>query len=165
MTLALDPLTWLPNQELFRARLAAILAGAQASRLALLHVDLDRFQDVNDLLGWDTGDLLLRETAARMARALPRGALLGHLGGDDFVALIEVAEPQHAVRLVRALLDACREPFVIDCLSLQVTASVGIAFSCRLRNAADLIENAGYCLFRAKVAGRNRCYPCRTPRP
>lgn len=166
MTPALDPLTWLPNQQLFRARLAEALGGTQAPRLALLHVDLDRFQDVNDFLGWDTGDLLLRETAARMARALPRGALLGHLGGDDFAALIEAAEPQHAVRLGRALLDAFRVPFVIDCLSLQVTASVGIAFSGRLRrSAADLVESAGYCLFRAKVAGRNRCYPCRTPHP
>jgi diguanylate cyclase (GGDEF)-like protein len=165
MTPALDPLTWLPKQQLFRARLCAVLAGAQAPRLALLYVDLDRFQDVNELLGWDTGDLLLRETAARMARALPRSVLLGHLGGDDFAALVEAAEPQHAVRLGRALLDACREPFLIDCLSLQVTASVGIAFAWRLRNAADLIENACYCLFRAKVAGRNRCYPCRTPHP
>ncbi|HEX6155347.1 MAG TPA: GGDEF domain-containing protein, partial [Burkholderiales bacterium] len=143
---ALDPLTWLPNQQLFRARLASVLAGTQGARLALLHVDLDRFRDVNELLGWDTGDLLLRETAARMARALPRGAMLGHLGGDDFAALVEAPEPQHAVRLGRALLDACREPFLIDCLSLRVTASVGIGFSCRLRNAADLIENACYCL-------------------
>jgi diguanylate cyclase (GGDEF)-like protein len=159
---ALDPLTWLPNQDLFRARLERLLAGGQPQRVALLHVDLDRFQDVNDLLGRDTGDLVLREAAARIARAFPRGALLGHFGGDDFAALIEAAELAHAARLARVLLDACREPFVIDCLSLRLTASVGIAFSSsRAPDAASLIAQACYALYRAKIAGRDRCYPSR----
>ena len=162
MAPALDPLTWLPNQELFRARLGQLLNGGR--RVALLHIDLDWFQDVNDLLGLDTGDLVLREVAARIARAFPRGALLGHFGGDDFAAVIEAADPAHAARLARALLGACREPFVVDCLSLRLTASVGIAFSSgRSTNAAGLIAHACYALYRAKVAGRDRCYPGRAP--
>lgn len=156
----LDPLTWLPNQELFRARLGQVLRSGQ--RVALLHIDLDWFQDVNDLLGPDTGDVVLREAAARIARALPKGALLGHLGGDDFAAAVEAAEPAHAARLARVLLDACRQPFVVDCLSLRLTVSVGMAFSTgRAPDAAGLIAHACSALYRAKVAGRDRCYPGR----
>jgi diguanylate cyclase (GGDEF)-like protein len=157
---ALDPLTWLPNQDLFRARLGRVLDSGQ--RIALLHIDLDWFQDVNDLLGPDTGDLVLREAAARIARALPKGALLGHLGGDDFAAVVAATELAHAARLARVLLDACRQPFVVDCLSLRLTASVGMAFS-NGRDAAGLIAHACSALYRAKVAGRDRCYPGRIP--
>jgi len=161
---ALDPLTWLPNQQLFRARLDQVLAASRVPRVALLHIDLDRFRDVNDLLGHDTGDQVLREAAARIARAFPSGALLGHFGGDDFAVAIEASELARAARLARALLEACREPFVVDCLSLRLTASIGIALhSKQAPDAAGLIANACYALYRAKVAGRDRCYPGRTP--
>ena len=162
LALALDPLTWLPNQALFRARLESVLA-VRRPRVALLHIDLDRFQDVNDLLGHDTGDQVLRQAAARIARAFPKGALLGHLGGDDFAALIEAAELVQAMRVARALLDACREPFVVDCLALTITASVGIALHPgRAPDASGLIAHACYALYRAKIGGRDRCYPGRT---
>jgi diguanylate cyclase (GGDEF)-like protein len=161
---ALDPLTWLPNQQLFRARLEQVLLATRSPRLALLHIDLDRFRDVNDLLGHDTGDQVLREAAARIARAFPSGALLGHFGGDDFAVATEANELARAARLARALLEACRQPFVVDCLSLRLTASVGIALHSRQApNASHLIANACYALYRAKVAGRDRCYPARTP--
>jgi diguanylate cyclase (GGDEF)-like protein len=156
----LDPLTWLPNQALFRTRLERTLG--ERPRVALLHLDLDWFRDVNELLGIDAGDQVLREAAARIARAFPRGALLGHLGGDDFAALIEAAELSHAARVARSLVEACREPFVIDCLSLRVTASVGIAlYPGRAADAAGLIAHASDALYRAKLAGRDRCYPGR----
>ena len=159
---ALDPLTWLPNQDLFRARLEQILAAAEPPRVALLHLDLDRFGDVNDLLGHEAGDAVLREAAARIARASPQRALLGHFGGDDFAALIEAGELAHAARAARSLIDACREPFVVDCLSLQLTASVGIALHPGAADgAAALIAHACSALYRAKVAGRDRCYPGR----
>lgn len=162
MNAALDPLTWLPNRELFRSRLERILLGGEPPRVALLHLDLDRFRDVNELLGPDAGDAVLREAAARMARASPRGALLGHFGGDDFAALIEAAELAHAARAARCLIDACRAPFLVDCLSLRLTASVGIALHPGwAADAAGLIAHACSALYRAKVGGRDRCYPCR----
>lgn len=162
MTFALDPLTWLPNQDLFRARLAQRLAAVEAQRVALMHLDLDRFQDVNDLLGYDAGDAVLREAAARIARAFPKAALLGHFGGDDFVALVDAGEIACAARLARVLLEACREPFLVDCLSVRLTASVGIARpSAAQPDAAGLIAHAAYALHRAKIAGRDRCYPTR----
>src|SRR5688572_31666702 len=123
-----------------------------------MHMDLDRFQDVNDLLGYDAGDAVLREAAARIARALPRGVLLGHFGGDDFAALVQAAEIACAARLARVLLDACRQPFLVDCLSVSITASVGIALpSGQAPDAAGLMSHAAYALHRAKVAGRDRC--------
>jgi len=158
----LDPLTWLPNEELFRKRLDQILCAQGCRRLALLHLDLDRFEELNELLGRDAGDLVLREAAVRIARVLPNAALLGHLGGDDFAALIEAGELAHAARVARALVEACREPFVIDCLALRVTASVGIALHpVHVPGAAGLIAHAFHALYRAKVAGRDRCYPGR----
>lgn len=162
MAFALDPLTWLPNQELFRARLAQRLAAGEARQVALMHMDLDRFQDVNDLLGYEAGDAVLREAAARIARTLPKETLLGHFGGDDFAAVVQAAEVACAARLARTLLDACRQPFLVDCLSLRVTASVGIALpSGPAPDAAGLIAHAAYALHRAKVAGRDRCFPSR----
>jgi len=127
-----------------------------------MHMDLDRFQDVNDQLGYEAGDAVLREAAARIARALPIGALLGHFGGDDFAALVQAAEIACAARLARVLLDACRQPFLVDCLSVSITASVGIALpSGQAPDAAGLMSHAAYALHRAKVAGRDRCYPAR----
>jgi diguanylate cyclase (GGDEF)-like protein len=164
VTPALDPLTWLPNEELFRARLDRLLDAPGRRRMALLHLDLDRFEEINDLLGRDAGDLVLREAAARIARVLPGAALLGHLGGDDFAAVIEVNELAQAARVARTLVEACREPFVVDCLAFRVTASVGFALhSVRLPGAAGLIAHAFQALYRAKVAGRDRCYPGRAP--
>lgn len=163
LTCALDPLTWLPNRELFCSRVDQLLADGPA-RMALLHIDLDRFDEVNELLGYDTGDLVLRQAAARIARAAPPRTLLGHLGGDDFGALIEAPELAHAARHARLLLDACREPFVIECLALRLTASVGIALrSSRASDAAGLMAHACYALYRAKVGGRDRCFPVRAP--
>lgn len=164
MERTLDPLTWLPNRELFRARVDVFLAHRCPPPVALLHIDLDRFEEVNQLLGYDTGDLVLREAAARIARAFPHGALLGHFGGDDFAALIEAAELGQAARHARVLLEACREPFVIECLAISVTASVGIALRTGPAiDAAGLMAHACSALYRAKVGGRNRCFPVRAP--
>lgn len=165
MDRALDPLTWLPNRELFRIRMEQLLAAGPAPCVALLHVDLDRFDEVNELLGYETGDFILREAAARIARTFPRGTLLGHFGGDDFGALIEAGELAPAARYARILLDACREPFVVECLALRLTASVGIALRAKgSADAARLMADACYALYRAKVGGRDRCFPARPPR-
>jgi diguanylate cyclase (GGDEF)-like protein len=161
----LDPVTWLPNRELFRARIDRFLA-SRPPPVALLHIDLDRFDEVNELLGYETGDLVLREAAARIARAFPQGVLLGHLGGDDFGALIEARELAQAARYARILLEACREPFVVECLALRLTASVGIALrSNHVTDATALMAHACSALYRAKVGGRNRCFPARVPHP
>src|SRR5260221_11594059 len=89
----LDRITWLPNRELFEGRLsrAVALALAQPCRswLALLYIDLDRFQDVNELFGHERGHRVLREAAGPISRACPNGVTLARLGGEDFAALVK----------------------------------------------------------------------------
>src|SRR5258708_21676099 len=125
----LDRIPWLPNRALFEGRLsrAVALALAQPCRswLALLYIDLDRFQDVNELFGHERGDRVLREAAVRISRACPNGATLARLGGDDFAALVKGVDLDKAAKLARGLLRCCSEPYIIECVSVVVTASIG----------------------------------------
>jgi diguanylate cyclase (GGDEF)-like protein len=158
---ALDTLTWLPNRSLFEARLAAALRGVRLKRgaLALLLIDLDRMAQVNATLGHDLGDRVLREAAARLARALDAGAVLARLQSDDFAAFLEVADLAGAARQAAALLERCREPYVIDCLAVNVTASIGIALCPSHEDPASVLARAERALFEAKICGRDCFYP------
>jgi diguanylate cyclase (GGDEF)-like protein len=159
---ALDPLTWLPNRSLFEARLASAVRCAHRPRsvLALLLVDLDRLAETNEMLGRACGDRVLREAAARLARALDGGAMLSRLQSDDFAAFLEVADLAAAAKRAAALLKSCREPYVIDCLAVTVTASIGIALcSSPAEDPASLLARAERALFQAKIRGRDCFYP------
>src|SRR6185295_6968388 len=105
----LDPLTWLPNRSLFEARLASAIRCAQRPRsvLAVLLIDLDRLTEINETLGREVGDRVLREAAVRLARALEAGAMLARLQADDFAAFLEVADLAGAAVQARALLKHC----------------------------------------------------------
>ncbi|WP_432573347.1 diguanylate cyclase domain-containing protein, partial [Kineococcus sp. SYSU DK005] len=143
-----DELTGLANRRALRQRLRGAgtgrgllprVAGAPAPRDglqprgALLLVDLDRFKDVNDSLGHESGDHLLRQVAERMAAAVPEQALLARLGGDEFAVLLDGADAADAQRAGERLLQALVEPFALGPLSVRVGASAGIAtwpFTC-----------------------------------
>jgi diguanylate cyclase (GGDEF)-like protein len=157
----LDPLTWLPNRSLFEARLASALRGVRLKRgaLALFLIDLDRMAQVNATLGHDLGDRILREAAARLARALDAFAVLARLESDDFAAFLEVADLAGAARQAAALLKGCREPYVIDCLAVNVTASIGIALCPSHEDPASVLARAERALFEAKIRGRDCFYP------
>jgi diguanylate cyclase (GGDEF)-like protein len=159
---ALDPLTWLPNRSLFEARLAAAVRSAQRRRsvLAVLLIDLDRLAETNETLGRDVGDRVLREAAVRLARGLDAGAVLSRLQSDDFAAFLEVADLAAAAGQADALLERCREPYVIDCLAVTVTASIGIAMCPSPAEApASVLARAERALFEAKIRGRDCFYP------
>ena len=159
---ALDPLTWLPTRKPFETRLArAVRALGRSSRvLALLLMDLDRMADVNAALGSDIGDRVLREAAARLSRGLPAGAALSRLQSDDFAAFVEVADLAGAARHARAVLERCREPYVIDCVAVKVTASIGIALCASHAEAPEtLLARAERALCEAKIRGRDGFYP------
>jgi len=161
-TPALDPLTWLPNRVLFEARLVSAVRDVQRRRgsLALLLIDLDRMDLVNATLGHDLGDRILREAAARMARALGPAAMLARLESDDFAAFFEVTDLAGAVKHAAVLLEACAEPYVVDCLAAIVTVSVGIALHPRdADDPATLVARAERALNKAKIRGRGRSYP------
>ena len=160
--MALDPLTWLPDRAAFETRLAQAVSAARRPRtaLALLLIDLDRIEDINKTIGREMADRLLHEAAARIARLLSPPATLSCFGGDDFAAFMPVRDLEEAVQHAIRLLTHLREPFVIDVLSISVTASIGIAiYPTHAGNAVELMQRAERALFEAKTRGRNCFYP------
>jgi diguanylate cyclase (GGDEF)-like protein len=124
-----DPLTGLPNRTLLRDRAhEAIVAGARSkTRTALLLIDLDSFKEINDTLGHHSGDLLLREVGPRLRRVLRSVDTVARLGGDEFGMLLPDVDGEAAVGVARAALRALEQPFVMQGLTLDVEASIGIA--------------------------------------
>ena len=128
---------------------------------ALLYVDLDRFRQVEELLGAEKAGRLLEDAAARLSGLLGPGDRLERLGGDDFAILIEgAAELEAAAAAAARVLEACRKEYIYDCLAVRVTASIGIGLYPRFANEAPaLLRGAERALYRAKVEGRDRYFP------
>jgi diguanylate cyclase (GGDEF)-like protein/PAS domain S-box-containing protein len=154
-----DDLTALPNRALFRDRLDhAIARGVRTGEpLSLLLVDLDGFKQVNDSLGHDTGDRVLREVAARFAQGTRPSDTLARFGGDEFGILLEDASEGHAVRVAERLLAALDEPIVVEDGEFALGASIGVVVHAGGETASDeLIRNADIAMYAAKDAGRSR---------
>ena len=154
-----DPLTDLPNRLLFSDRAEQALASAQIHKrgCALLMIDLDHFKMINDSLGHNVGDRLLKVVAARLQELFGPGITLARLGGDEFAVLAESC-PQlvQAAALAQRILDALKEPFGIDRHELFINASIGISlFPSDALSADQLLRNADAALFKAKSSGRN----------
>lgn len=155
-----DALTSLPNRTMFSDRLSQALAQAQRynRRLALLFVDLDGFKKVNDTLGHAAGDILLKEIAARLRSCLREGDVIGRIGGDEFVVLVEeVGELEQLALVARKILEKVKQPVVVRGQGCQVTASVGIsAYPQNGKDSPTLLRNADSAMYRAKEQGKNR---------
>jgi diguanylate cyclase (GGDEF)-like protein/PAS domain S-box-containing protein len=155
-----DALTGLPNRALFRDRLDQEMKHAHASGhgMALLFIDLDRFKEVNDLLGHDAGDALLAHAARRISHCLQPGDTVARLGGDEFtVILTGSAEVGHAEQVAQHIIDVLRAPFRIGIEQLNISASVGITlYPGDGDHPEQLMRNADHAMYRAKGAGRNR---------
>jgi diguanylate cyclase (GGDEF)-like protein len=156
-----DSLTGLPNRTLILDRVEQMLARARRRDIesAALFIDLDGFKQVNDTLGHDAGDRLLRSVAARLSATLREADTIARIGGDEFVVLVEGGTPTGSPEFVaERLLEVLREPFEIDDAprgSLRITASIGIAYGAHI-TAGDLLRDADIALYEAKTAGRNR---------
>lgn len=134
--------------------------GRSRSVLALLAIDLDRLGRVNAALGREFGDRIVHEAAARMARALAPEAVLARLESDDFAAFLEVPGLAHAAKQATAVVKHCRPPYVVECLAVTATVSVGIALCASpAEDAASLMGRAQRALVEAKIRGRDRFYP------
>ncbi|WP_093428610.1 EAL domain-containing protein [Thiohalospira halophila] len=151
-----DDLTGLPNRRHLVERLDGALESPGGDELALVLLDLDRFQEVNDSLGHAAGDWLLQQAAGRLHALLPTGGELAHLGGDLFGILLHPApEAGTVANLVEGMLATLHEPFTLDGEPVRVSASAGIA-----RGPGDglggesLLRSADTALHRAKDAGR-----------
>lgn len=153
-----DPLTDLPNRLLFTDRAEQALASAQHHKrgCALLLLDLDHFKIINDSLGHNVGDQLLKLVGERLKGLLGPGVTLARLGGDEFAVLAESC-PQvgQAAALAQRMLEAMKQPFIFDGHQLFISASIGISlFPNDALSAEQLLRNADSALFKAKSAGR-----------
>ncbi len=153
-----DPLTDLPNRLLFTDRAEQALASAQLHKrgCALLLLDLDHFKIINDSLGHNVGDQLLKCVGERLKGLFGPGVTLARLGGDEFAVLAESC-PQvvQAAALAQRMLEAMKQPFIFDGHQLFISASIGISlFPNDALSAEQLLRNADSALFKAKSAGR-----------
>ncbi|NWB89096.1 phosphodiesterase DibA [Pseudomonas gingeri] len=153
-----DPLTGLPNRLLFTDRASQALASAQVHKrgCALLLIDLDHFKIINDSLGHNVGDQLLKAVGDRLQHLFGSGISLARLGGDEFAVLAENC-PQvvQAAALAQRVIEGLKEPFQLDGHQLFISASIGISlFPSDSLNAEQLLRNADSALFKAKSAGR-----------
>jgi diguanylate cyclase (GGDEF)-like protein len=154
-----DGLTGLPNRTLFLDRVAHALARGdrRRKRLAVFFIDLDRFKLVNDSLGHEAGDELLRLVAPRLAGAIRPSDTLARLGGDEFAVLCEDLPSDVTVaRIASQLMSALGEPIVLNGDDQVVSASIGIALGDGGSSAADLLRDADAAMYQAKAAGRGR---------
>ena len=158
-----DSLTGLPNRSLFRQRLehALDIAERPGRSLEILFLDLDRFKVINDTLGHDIGDIVLRETATRLQTSLRESDTVARLGGDEFVVLVEnVDEPHRGGIIAEKILTAITPPFIRDKSPLAMSTSICISsYPGDGTDAETLLKKADLAMYRAKKKGRNNyCY-------
>ncbi|ROR32792.1 EAL domain-containing protein [Inmirania thermothiophila] len=156
-----DGLTGLPNRALFEDRVSAAIARARrdpARRFAVLMLDLDRFQVVNDSLGHRMGDLLIKAVASRLEALMRPGDTVARLGGDEFAVLLEeVRDATAPVAVAERLMEELAVPFELQGQQVYTGASVGIvADGSGYREPEELLRDADTALHRAKRAGRGR---------
>jgi diguanylate cyclase (GGDEF)-like protein/PAS domain S-box-containing protein len=148
-----DALTDLPNRYLLARRVERALAHAREDGrpVALLLLDLDRFKEINDTLGHQTGDILLREIAERLKTALRPRDMIARLGGDEFAVLLPATDVETARTVARWLARSLDAPFDVRDLALRVEASAGISlFPDHGSDAATLIQRADVAMYVAK---------------
>jgi diguanylate cyclase (GGDEF)-like protein len=155
-----DALTGLPNRKATPGMIDDALArrsGRTGDEIAVLLFDLDRFKHVNESLGHFTGDLLLRDVAARVVGGLSEGQQVTRLGGDEFLLLCEQCDERRAHEIARHLVELFIAPVNINSSPYQVSLSVGVTVSGPdLQTSSDLMQAADAAMYAAKAAGRGR---------
>jgi diguanylate cyclase (GGDEF)-like protein/PAS domain S-box-containing protein len=157
-----DTLTGLPNRSLIADRLqqAVFDAERQGQSVLVAFIDLDSFKLVNDTLGHNAGDELLKVVAGRMVDCVRRNDTVGRFGGDEFVLVLPHVDnnPSALVPLLEKILAAVVEPIMLEGQKMQVSCSIGVALYPRDGRDADaLMMHADMAMYRAKEAGKNNC--------
>lgn len=152
-----DPLTDLPNRILFRDRLqnAIYRAKRHENMACLLFLDLDRFKHINDSLGHNIGDELLKCIANRLIKSVRHMDTVARLGGDEFaIVLEEISDPGQIDHITKKILYAVTQPIHIQQHNLHVSTSIGVAIAPQHSNQVDtLIKNADTAMYQAKEKG------------
>ena len=154
-----DTLTGLPNRAMFaeRAREAVAHARRHEKTAALLFLDLDNFKHINDSLGHEVGDMLLKQIAARLRAAVRGDDFVARIGGDEFCVLLQdISEPREAAAVAQKLVHELGRPYGVDGAEIISGASIGIACVPHDGDEVDaLLRLADAAMYRAKAGGRN----------
>ena len=154
-----DSLTGLPNRNMFLGELDRTIARTrrQGSEFAVCFLDLDRFKTVNDMLGHDAGDELLKAMAGRLRSVLRESDLVARLGGDEFVVLLEGGgSPTDLSGVAQKMLGAIDQPMTVHGCVFDITCSIGVAvFPDDGEDAATLLKHADAAMYLAKERGKN----------
>jgi len=154
-----DSLTGLPNRALLSDRLDRAMLTAQRNghKLAVMFIDLDRFKTINDSLGHQTGDHLLREVASRLCRAVRASDTVARLGGDEFVVLIPgVQAPEECGKVCDKIIEALAAPVPFEGHSLHISPSIGVClYPDDGTDVETLMRHADAAMYHANAAGRN----------
>jgi diguanylate cyclase (GGDEF)-like protein/PAS domain S-box-containing protein len=155
-----DNLTNLPNRQLFYDRLTQALEWAAINNqiVAVLFIDLDGFKQINDTLGHDIGDLLLKEVAQRLTSCLRGSDTVARLGGDEFTVILPaIPRQQDVASVAQKIMTTLGEPVAIAQDLIQVTASIGISlYPLNGEDADTLIKRADAAMYRSKELGKNQ---------
>jgi diguanylate cyclase (GGDEF)-like protein/PAS domain S-box-containing protein len=158
-----DPLTGLANRSLLLDRIGLALSRSARSgeNVSVMLADLDGFKDINDTLGHESGDELLRQVSARLKDNLRDVDTIARLGGDEFVIVAETSTNAiHAAALASRLVEALREPISIGVQQVQLSGSVGLvianASEDHTLDAGTILRKADIAMYRAKTSGRDR---------
>ncbi|MEI8237831.1 MAG: EAL domain-containing protein, partial [Actinomycetota bacterium] len=152
-----DELTGLPNRFRFLERLGAFLESAEPGSIAVLFIDIDNFKVINDSLGHDAGDQVVRATGERLRAVVRDRDLLGRFGGDEFIVMVrDLSGSYDPLEVAERLRSEIAQPLMIDGAELFVTASIGITVSDREGvTTGEMLRDADAAMYRAKARGRD----------
>lgn len=161
-----DALTGLPNRALFNDRLTMAVSNAlrTGKNAAVMMLDLDKFKQVNDILGHKIGDLLLKAVAERLRKTLRQSDTVARMGGDEFMIILpEIAHDFDAGMVAEKIIEIFQKPFNLETEELSVTTSIGVAvFPRDGKDAETLVKHADIAMYVSKGLGRNK-YSCYSP--
>lgn len=154
-----DALTGLPNRRLLMDRLSSAIAHAHRNKsaMAVMYLDLDGFKEVNDSLGHDAGDMLLKMVADRLVAAVRQEDTVARMGGDEFViGLWETSDADGVANLASKVMQAVSQPYRIHDRDVSMTASVGVGiYPLHGEEVETLMKTADLAMFEAKRSGKN----------
>ena len=154
-----DALTGLPNRRLLTDRLSLAIAHARRNKLAMavMYLDLDGFKEINDTMGHEAGDTLLRMVADRLVASVRQEDTVARVGGDEFViALLDLSVGENGAKLLEKVIEAVSQPYIIQGRSVRITASAGVGiYPTHGEDEDALMKSADLALYAAKRAGKN----------